>query len=99
MNRPLEATWRRKKMRFGWFSELTKVEQRTYMAAFGGLALDSMDTTIYALVTPTLIAVLSITKPEAGLLATVNLLGAAIGGCIGGILADRFGRVRVMQVT
>ena len=86
-------------MRFGWFSELTKVERRTYMAAFGGLALDSMDTTIYALVTPTLIAVLSITKPEAGLLATVNLLGAAIGGCIGGILADRFGRVRVMQVT
>jgi MFS family permease len=86
-------------MKFGWFSELTKVERRTYMAAFGGLALDSMDTTIYALVTPTLIAVLSITKPEAGLLATLNLLGAAVGGCIGGILADRFGRVRVMQVT
>jgi MFS family permease len=86
-------------MRLGWWSELTKLERRTYLAAFGGLALDSMDTTIYALVTPTLIAVLGITKPEAGLLATVNLLGAAIGGWIGGILADRFGRVRVLQLT
>ena len=86
-------------MRLGWWSELTKLERRTYLAAFGGLALDSMDTTIYALVTPTLIAVLGITKPEAGLLATVNLLGAAVGGWVGGILADRFGRVRVLQLT
>jgi MFS family permease len=86
-------------MRLGWWSELNKLERRTYLAAFGGLALDSMDTTIYALVTPTLIAVLGITKPEAGLLATVNLLGAAVGGWVGGILADRFGRVRVLQLT
>lgn len=86
-------------MKLGWWSELNKVERRTYMAAFGGLALDSMDSTIYALVTPTLIAVLGITKPEAGLLATVNLLGAAAGGWIGGILADRFGRVRILQLT
>ena len=86
-------------MRLGWWSELNKLERRTYLAAFGGLALDSMDTTIYALVTPTLIAVLGITKPEAGLLATVNLLGAALGGWVGGILADRFGRVRVLQLT
>jgi len=86
-------------MRLGWWSELTRLERRTYLAAFGGLALDSMDTTIYALVTPTLIAVLGITKPEAGLLATVNLLGAAVGGWVGGILADRFGRVRVLQLT
>jgi MFS family permease len=86
-------------MKLGWWSELTRIERRTYLAAFGGLALDSMDTTIYALVTPTLIAVLGITKPEAGLLATVNLLGAAAGGWVGGILADRFGRVRVLQLT
>jgi MFS family permease len=86
-------------MKLGWFSELTRVERRTYFAAFGGLALDSMDTTIYALLTPTLIALLGITKPEAGILTSVNLLGAAVGGWIGGILADRYGRVRVLQLT
>jgi MFS family permease len=86
-------------MRLGWVSELEPVERQTYIAAFAGLALDSMDTTIYALVTPTLIALLGITRPEAGMLASANLLGAAIGGWIGGILADRFGRVRVLQLT
>jgi MFS family permease len=86
-------------MRMGWFSDLTPVERKTYFAAFAGLALDSMDTTIYALVTPTLIAVLGITRPEAGIMASASLLGAAVGGWIGGILADRFGRVRVLQIT
>lgn len=86
-------------MKWGWLSNLTTVEKRTFAAAFGGLALDSMDTTIYALVTPTLIAVLGITRPEAGMLATGNLVGAAIGGWIGGVLADRYGRVRILQWT
>ena len=86
-------------MKLGWFSELTRVERRTYFAAFGGLALDSMDTTVYALLTPTLIALLGLTKPDAGLLASANLIGAAVGGWIGGILADRYGRVRVLQLT
>jgi hypothetical protein len=31
-------------MRLGWWSELNRLERRTYLAAFGGLALDSMDT-------------------------------------------------------
>ena len=86
-------------MKLGWYSELTPLERRTFFAAFGGLALDSMDTTIYALVTPTLIAVLGITRPEAGLLATANLIGAGFGGWIAGILADRFGRIRILQAT
>lgn len=86
-------------MKLGWYSQLSPPARRTFLTAFGGLALDSMDTTIYALLTPTLIAILGITKPEAGLLATANLVGAAIGGWIAGIFADRFGRVRVLQVT
>jgi MFS family permease len=86
-------------MRLGWFSELNPVERKTYFAAFAGLALDSMDTTIYALVTPTLIAVLGITRPEAGIMASASLVGSALGGWIGGILADKFGRVRVLQFT
>ena len=49
--------------RLGWYSDLTSVERRTYWACFAGYALDSMDTTIYALVIPTLIVVLGLTSP------------------------------------
>ncbi|QPF86204.1 MFS transporter [Bradyrhizobium genosp. L] len=86
-------------MKLGWLSELSAVERKTFFAAFGGLALDSMDTTIYALVTPALIATLSLSRPDAGILASSSLIGTAIGGWIAGIAADRFGRVRVLQFT
>ena len=86
-------------MKLGWYSDLNPTEKRTYWACFAGFGLDSMDSTIYALVIPALIATLGITKPEAGYLATAALVGAAIGGWTAGILADRIGRVRILQVT
>lgn len=86
-------------LKLGWYSELDVTERRTYWACFAGFGLDSMDSTIYALVIPALIATLGLTRPEAGYLATAALVGAAIGGWGGGILADRVGRVRVLQFT
>src|SRR3954467_6334549 len=86
-------------MRIGWYSELDSVERRTFWACFAGFGLDSFDSTIYALVIPALIATIGLTTPEAGYLATAALIGAAIGGWGGGILAERIGRVRVMQWT
>lgn len=86
-------------MALGWYSELDSVERRTYWACFAGFGLDAMDTTIYALVIPALIATLGLTRPEAGALASAALAGAAIGGWGAGILADRIGRVRVLQLT
>lgn len=86
-------------MRLGWYSELDPVEKRTYWACFAGFGLDSMDTTIYALVIPALIATIGLTRPEAGYLGSAALVGAAIGGWGAGILADRIGRVRILQLT
>ncbi|MGF6573613.1 MFS family permease [Paraburkholderia sp. GAS333] len=86
-------------MRLGWYSDLTPVERRTYWACFAGLGLDSMDATIFSLVIPALIATLGLTHPQVGYLATAALLGVAIGGWGAGILADRIGRVRVLQFT
>jgi MFS family permease len=86
-------------MTLGWLSKLSTIERRTFFAAFGGLALDSMDTTIYALITPALIAALSLSRPDAGVLASSSLIGTAVGGWLAGIAADRFGRVRVLQFT
>jgi MFS family permease len=89
----------KQKKHLGWYSDLTSVERRTYWACFAGLGLDSMDSTIYALVIPALIATLGLTHSEAGYLATAALLGTAIGGWSAGILADKIGRVRVLQFT
>jgi MFS family permease len=84
---------------FKWYTELTKSEKRTYWACFSGWGLDAMDTQMYALAIPTLIALWGMTRGEAGLLGTTVLIMASLGGWAAGILADRYGRVRVLQIT
>ncbi|WP_321881754.1 MFS transporter [Paraburkholderia bannensis] len=84
---------------FKWYTELTKPEKRTYWACFSGWGLDAMDTQMYALAIPTLIALWGMTRGEAGLLGTTVLIMASLGGWIAGILADRYGRVRILQIT
>jgi MFS family permease len=58
-----------------------------------------MDTQMYALTIPTLIALWGMSKGQAGILGTAVLIMAALGGWIAGMLADRFGRVKVLQLT
>nr|WP_281384453.1 MFS transporter [Novosphingobium flavum] len=58
-----------------------------------------MDVQIYALLLPTIMAVWGLTKAEAGTLGTVALLASSVGGAIAGNLADRIGRVRVLQIS
>lgn len=82
-----------------WFRRMTAPERRTFVAAFGGWALDALDFMVFTFVISTLIGLFKIDKAEAGLLATITLLFSAIGGWLAGILADRFGRVRILQVT
>lgn len=82
-----------------WFSELTPRERRTMGACFGGWSLDALDVQIFSFVIPSLLALWKITAGQAGELATITLLISAFGGWIAGAMADRFGRVRVLQVT
>ena len=83
----------------GWVGELDGRERRTLMACFGGWALDAFDVNLYALVIPTLLTVLGMTRGQAGLLGTVALLFSAFGGWLTGALADRYGRVAALQIT
>ena len=69
------------------------------LAAYAGYGLDGFDFLIYTFVIPTLIALWGMDRAEAGYIASAALVTSAIGGWGAGILADRFGRVRVLQLT
>jgi MFS family permease len=84
---------------FQWFTELSTRERRTLYAGFGGYAVDAFDFMIYSFLIPTLIATWGMSKSEAGMIATSSLISSAIGGWMAGVLADRYGRIRVLQWT
>ena len=58
-----------------------------------------MDVQIYSFVIPTLISIWGMTRGQAGVIGTAALLVSAVGGWLGGWCADRYGRVRVLQVA
>jgi MFS family permease len=82
-----------------WYGELDARGKRTFWACFGGWTLDAMDVQIYALVMPTLIGLWGLSKGAAGMLGTAALVASALGGVLAGQLADRVGRVAVLQVS
>jgi len=82
-----------------WITQLNGNERSTLVATFAGWMLDGMDVMVYSLVLPTLISLWHISKGEAGVLGTSALLLSSLGGWVAGLAADRYGRVRVLQVT
>src|SRR5215475_4982343 len=78
---------------------MSKSERATFRACFGGWALDGMDFQFYSFVIPTLIASWQLSKAQAGSIQTITLLASALGGWIAGLISDRIGRVRTLQIT
>jgi len=83
----------------GWYGELAPGEKRTFWACFGGWALDSFDFFIFTFALPAIVVALDMTREQAGMITTWTLMASALGGWIAGMLADRYGRVRVLQIT
>jgi MFS family permease len=84
---------------FEFYRSMTPEKRRTFWACYGGFGLDGFDVMMFSFVIPTLTTLWSMSKGEAGSIATVTLIASAFGGWIAGILSDRFGRVRVLQIT
>ncbi|KDN16151.1 MFS transporter [Amycolatopsis rifamycinica] len=84
---------------FDWFRTLGKRGRRAFLGAFGGYGLDSFDYQTLPLGLAAITAFFGISSGEAGLLSTTTLVVSAIGGIGAGILADRIGRVRTLQIT
>jgi MFS family permease len=84
---------------FHWYREVNAAERRTFWACFGGWALDALDVQMFSLVIPALIAGWHVSKTNLGLISGVTLVTSALGGWLGGALADRIGRVKALQLT
>ena len=82
-----------------WIKRLNGNEKRTLAASFGGYGVDAFDYYTLPLVTPILLTLWSVSKTEIGLIGTATLVSSALGGWLAGILADRYGRVRILQLT
>jgi MFS family permease len=82
-----------------WLQQTSVRERRTLLAGFLGYGVDGFDFMSYTFVIPTLLTVFGMTKAEAGAVATGALLTSAAGGWAAGILADRYGRTRILQLT
>lgn len=82
-----------------WYKDLTAKERSTMLACFGGWSLDAFDVQMYSFVIPTVIGIWGLSRGEAGLIGTVTLLVSSLGGWFSGTLADRFGRVKMLQIT
>jgi MFS family permease len=87
------------KTRFAWFRSLGPKGRRAFAGAFGGFALDSYDFQVLPLGLVAITVSLGISTGEAGLLNTVTLACSAVGGVMAGILVDRIGRGRTLQLT
>ncbi len=73
--------------------------RRTLLAATLGYGLDGFDTMIYTFVIPALIAAGRLSAAQAGDVAAATLVTSAVGGWGAGVLADRYGRVRILMLT
>lgn len=84
---------------FAWYKELSPHGRKSFWAAYFGWCLDAMDAQVFNFLIPTLMATWALSGTEIGAISSATWISASIGGWVGGILADRFGRVRALQIT
>jgi MFS family permease len=82
-----------------WLKNLNKNEKRTLTAGFAGYGVDSFDYYTLPLVTPILLSLWHVSKTEMGMIGTATLISSALGGWLAGILADKYGRIKILQLT
>ena len=77
----------------------TPYQKKTLFASTVGYALDGMDIMLLGFCLPMIMAFFHLDNTQAATLNTITLLGAVIGGIIFGIMADKYGRVKVFSWT
>ena len=82
-----------------WIAKLDSGGRKTLVASFGGWAIDAFDFMIFSFVITALSHTLGVQRGAIGMIGTATLLASAVGGWTAGMLADRFGRVKMLQAT
>ncbi len=93
------ASRQRTQSRFGNFVGLDRRGLRAFRASGLGWGLDGMDWMMYSFVTGAIIASLGISTTDIANIASFSLATSALGGVVGGVLADRFGRARMLVIV
>jgi len=83
---------------FRW-SGATTAQRNTLIAAGLGWTLNGFDVMLYSLVVTQLMAEFGMDKATAGLLNALTLVASAIGSLFFGLLADRYGRRRMLAYS
>lgn len=82
-----------------WVKTLNQTERRAFYGAFLGHTVDVFDFIIYSFLISTLISLWHMDRATAGAIVTYTLLSSLVGAIGAGVLADRYGRVRVLRWT
>lgn len=82
-----------------WWADLGRQGRQAFRAAFAGYMLDAFDLIVLTLSLSAIGATFGVGTGATGALSTVTLSASAIGGILGGILADRIGRARTLMLT
>ena len=82
-----------------WLFNTSVGERRALAASYLGYGLDGFDLMIYSFIIPTLTSLWHMSNEQAGYIATGALITSGFGGWAAGILADRIGRARALQLT
>src|SRR5215470_9418259 len=82
-----------------WFAALGVSGRRAFRAAFAGYTLDAFDLIVLTLSLTAIGATFDVGTGATGALSTVTLSASALGGILGGMLADRIGRARTLMLT
>lgn len=84
---------------FDFWKEATPEARKALVAASAGWLLDAFDVMLYALILTAVITDLGLTREMGGLMASLTLGASAIGGLVFGVLADRLGRTRALNLS
>jgi MFS family permease len=79
-----------------WFADLGERGRRAFRAAFAGYMLDAFDLIVLTLSLSAIGATFGVGTGATGALSTVTLSASAVGGILGGVLADKIGRARTL---
>src|SRR5882757_1526270 len=82
-----------------WLQTTTASERHALLATYAGYGLDGFDFMVYSFVIPSLLTLWGMSNAQAGYIASGALITSAVGGWAAGVLADRYGRSRILQLT